>query len=472
MHTRDAIYINGKWVPASGEGKIEIVNPTTEKIIGSVPVGTEVDVNEAVSAARSAFQSWSKSSIEERQGYLNAISAAISERGEEIAALITSEVGTPINYSRMAMVGTPRVVSRSYAKILDSFEWEEEVRNSLIVKEPIGVVGMITPWNFPLHQIIGKVAPALASGCTMVLKPSKEAPLNAFILADIIHDCGLPAGVFNLVSGHGREIGEVISSHPDVDMVSFTGSTAAGVSVSKAASTTVKRVTLELGGKSANIILDDADLAKAAKMAVYSCFNNSGQECSSLSRLLIPSSHREEIIQVISSTMERYTVGDPMDEGMKCGPMVSESQQKSVSKYISIGISEGATLISGGIGMPEGITRGFFVKPTVFADVTPEMTIFREEVFGPILSISTYESDDEAIMMANDSEYGLSGGVWAGDEERAMHVARSMRTGQVSINGGAFNISAPFGGYKLSGNGRELGSYGLDEFLEIKAIQR
>ena len=330
---------------------------------------------------------------------------------------------------------------------------------------------MITPWNFPLHQIVGKVAPALAAGCTMILKPSKEAPLNAFILADIIDECGLPAGVFNLVSGHGREIGEVISSHPEVDMVSFTGSTSAGVSVSKAASETVKRVTLELGGKSANIILDDADIAKASKMAVYSCFNNSGQECSSLSRLLVPASHRDEIVNIIASTMERYSVGDPMDESIKCGPMVSESQQKSVSEYISLGISEGATLISGGEGLPDGINTGFFVKPTVFADVTADMSIFREEIFGPVLSISTYEDEDEAISMANDSEYGLSGGVWSGDEERAMRIAKSIRTGQVSINGGAFNISAPFGGYKLSGNGRELGRHGLEEFLEIKAIQ-
>ncbi len=472
MHERDCIYIDGRWVPARGDGVIEVVNPSTEKGIGSVPVGDVGDVNDAVEAARSAFSSWSESSIEERQGYLNAISAAIAERGEEIAELITSEVGTPINYSRMAMVGTPRVVCRSYAKMLDSFEWEEEVRNSLIVKEPIGVVGMITPWNFPLHQIIGKVAPALAAGCTMVLKPSKEAPLNAFILADIIDEIGLPAGVFNLVSGHGREIGEALASHPEVDMVSFTGSTAAGVSVSKAAAPTIKRVTLELGGKSANVILDDADIPKAAKMAVYACFNNSGQECSSLSRLIIPSSARDEVVEVISSTMERYTVGDPMDEGMKCGPMASRSQQDSVSGYIATGVSEGATLVSGGEGMPDGLSTGFFVKPTVFADVTPEMTIFREEIFGPVLSISTYETEEEAISMANDSEYGLSGGVWSGDEGRAMRVARAMRTGQVSINGGAFNISAPFGGYKLSGNGRELGSHGLDEFLEVKSIQR
>ena len=472
MHTRDCVYIDGRWVPANGEGKIEVVNPTTEEEIGSVPIGDVTDVNKAIKAARLAFPSWSESSIEERQGYLNALSAAIGERGEEIAELITSEVGTPINYSRMAMVGTPRVVSRSYAKILDSFEWEEEMRNSLIVKEPIGVVGMITPWNFPLHQIIGKVAPALAAGCTMVLKPSKEAPLNAFLLADIMDEIGLPKGVFNLVSGHGREIGETLSSHPEVDMVSFTGSTSAGVSVSRAAAPTIKRVTLELGGKSANVIMDDADIQKAAKMAVYACFNNSGQECSSLSRLIVPTSARDEVVEVISSTLDRYTVGDPMDEGVKCGPMVSARQQESVSGYIASGIAEGATLVSGGEGMPEGLSTGFFVKPTVFADVTPEMTVFREEIFGPVLTISTYETEEEAISMANDSEYGLSGGVWAEDEDRALRGARALRTGQVSINGGAFNISAPFGGYKLSGNGRELGSHGLEEFLEVKAIQR
>jgi acyl-CoA reductase-like NAD-dependent aldehyde dehydrogenase len=370
------------------------------------------------------------------------------------------------------MVGTPKVVSRSYAKILDGFEWEQEVRNSLVVKEPIGVVAMITPWNFPLHQIIGKVAPAIAAGCTMVVKPSKEAPLNAFALADIIHDIGLPAGVFNLVSGHGREIGEVLSCHPDVDMVSFTGSTRAGVRVSELASSSVKRVTLELGGKSANIILDDADIAKASGSAIYSCFSNSGQECSALTRLLIPESKRDEVIEIISTKVAKYTVGDPLDESMRCGPMVSKRQQQSVASYIASGIEEGATLIAGGQGMPEGLDSGCFVRPTVFADVTPEMTIFREEIFGPVLSITTYSTEDEAVALANDSEYGLSGGVWSGDDERAMRVARRLRTGQVSINGGLFNVSAPFGGYKLSGNGRELGVHGLEEYLEIKAIQR
>ena len=472
MHTREHLYIDGSWVDSTDEGSIEVINPANEEIIGSVPVGSAADVEAAVAAAKAAFPEWSKTSVEDRVDYLNKLSLAIKERTEELTELITSEVGTPINYCRGAMVGTPRVVSRSYAKILENFDWEEEVRNSLIVKEPIGVVGMITPWNYPLHQIIGKVAPAIAAGCTMVVKPSKEAPLNSFILADIIHDIGLPAGVFNLVSGHGREIGEVLSSHPDVDMVSFTGSTGAGVRVSELAAPGVKRVTLELGGKSANIILEDADIAKAASASIHACFGNSGQECSALTRLLVPVSKKQEVIDVISSKIEKYSVGDPMDESKRCGPMVSSKQQESVSSYIATGIEEGATLVAGGLGMPEGLDKGYFVRPTVFSDVTPEMTIFREEIFGPVLSITTYSTEQEAIELANDSEYGLSGGVWSGDEDRAMLVARQMRTGQVSINGGPFNISAPFGGYKLSGNGRELGVHGLEEFLEIKAIQR
>ena len=472
MHTREHLYIGGEWVAPRGEGSIEVVNPANEQLIGSVPVGSAADIDAAVASARAAFPSWSETPVEERAEYLNRLSAAIKEQTEELSQLITSEVGTPINYCRMAMVGTPAVVSRSYAKILEGFEWEEEVRNSLVVKEPVGVVAMITPWNFPLHQIVGKVAPAIAAGCTMVVKPSKEAPLNAFALTDIMHDIGLPAGVFNLVSGHGREIGEVLSSHPSVDMVSFTGSTGAGVRVSELAAPSVKRVTLELGGKSANIILDDADIGKAAGSAIYSCFNNSGQECSALTRLLVPESKRDEVIDVISSKMTRYTVGDPLDESMRCGPMVSRRQQESVTAYIASGIAEGATLVAGGEGMPDGLDSGYYVKPTVFAEVTPDMTIFREEIFGPVLSITTYSTEEEAIALANDSDYGLSGGVWSGDEGRGMRVARQMRTGQVSINGGPFNISAPFGGYKLSGNGRELGVHGLDEYLEIKSIQR
>ena len=471
MHTRDQLYINGKWVQPMGTGSIDVINPATEEIIGKIPVGSADDVDKAASAARIAFDSWAKSSIEERINILNALSNALKEKGESIAQTITAEVGTPIGYSRVAMVGTPRVVSRSYAKILENFDWEEKVRNSIICKEPIGVCAFITPWNFPLHQIIGKVAPAIAAGCTMILKPSKEAPLSAFILADILHEIGLPPGVFNLVSGHGSEIGNYMSSHPEVDMVSFTGSTGAGVSVSEAAATTVKRVTLELGGKSANVALDDADPILVAKKAIGACHQNSGQTCSALTRLIIPESMSDEVYEIIAKKNNSYTVGDPLEENTRCGPMVSLRQQKSVSKYIQSGISEGATLVSGGLGMPEGISKGYYVKPTIFANVSPDMKIWKEEIFGPVLVITTYKSEEEALTLANDSIYGLSGGVWSKDEERAIKFAKEMRTGQVSVNGGAFNVSAPFGGYKLSGNGRELGTHGLNEFLEIKSIQ-
>ena len=469
---REELYIDGAWVAPQGSGTIEVVNPTTEQVIGSVPAGSSDDVDRAVAAAKCAFPEWSNSSIETRMAVLNDLSLALKELTEELAQTITAEVGTPIGYSRMAMVGTPRVVARSYAKMLESYEWEHEIRNSVIVKEPVGVCAFITPWNFPLHQIVGKVAPALAAGCTMVLKPSKEAPLNAFLLADILHDIGLPPGVFNLVSGHGSEVGEILSGHPDVDMVSFTGSTGAGIRVSQAAAPTVKRVTLELGGKSANVILDDADVIRAAKSSIGACYQNSGQTCSALTRLIIPVAHKEEILELVKQRVEGYTPGDPLDENTRCGPMVSAKQQASVRNYIQSAIEEGATLVAGGTEMPDGIDTGFFVRPTAFADVTPDMTIWKEEVFGPVLTITTYQSEEEALSLANDSIYGLSGGVWSSNPERAMAFAKGMRTGQVSINGGPFNVSAPFGGYKQSGNGRELGVEGLDEFLEIKAIQR
>ncbi|DAC23808.1 MAG TPA: aldehyde dehydrogenase family protein [Candidatus Thalassarchaeaceae archaeon] len=469
---REELYIDGAWIAPQGDGTIEVINPTTEQVIGSVPAGSSADVDLAVAAAKRAFPEWANSSIETRMSALNDLSLALKELTEELAQTITAEVGTPIGYSRMAMVGTPRVVARSYAKMLESYEWEHEVRNSIITKEPVGVCAFITPWNFPLHQIVGKVAPALAAGCTMVLKPSKEAPLNAFLLADILHDIGLPPGVFNLVSGHGSEVGEILSGHPDVDMVSFTGSTGAGIRVSQAAAPTVKRVTLELGGKSANVILDDADVIRAAKSSIGACYQNSGQTCSALTRLIIPVAHKEEILELVKKRVEGYTPGDPLAENTRCGPMVSAKQQTSVRSYIQSAIDQGATLITGGTGMPDGIETGFFVQPTAFADVTPEMTIWKEEVFGPVMTITTYESEEEALALANDSIYGLSGGVWSGDSERAVAFAKGMRTGQVSINGGPFNVSAPFGGYKQSGNGRELGVEGLDEFLEIKAIQR
>ena len=471
MHAREQLYIDGKWRDSLGKGSIDVINPATEEIIGRVPVGSTKDVDKAVAAAKNAFDSWSKSSIDERIELLNALSNAFKERGEELAQTITSEVGTPIGYSRVAMVGTPRVVSRSYAKILENYIWEEEVRNSLICKEPIGVCAFITPWNFPLHQIIGKVAPAIAAGCTMVLKPSKEAPLSAFILADILDEIGLPAGVFNLVSGHGSEVGNYMSSHPDVDIVSFTGSTGAGVSVSQSAAPTIKRVTLELGGKSANVALSDADPILVAKKAIGACHQNSGQTCSALTRLIIPESMNEQVCEIIAAKNDSYLVGNPLDESTRCGPMVSLRQQSSVSEYIKSGIDEGAILISGGLGMPNGLEKGFYVKPTIFADVKPDMKIWKEEIFGPVLVITTYKTEDEALALANDSIYGLSGGVWSENPERALNFAKRMRTGQVSVNGGSFNVSAPFGGDKLTRNGRELGTHGLDEFLEIKSNQ-
>ena len=470
--TRDMLYINGSWTASSGESALLVENPTSEEIIGSVPDGTIQDTDLAVEAAKNAFNSWSKSPIQERVRILHALSESFKERSEELAEIITCEVGTPIEYSRIAMVGTPRVVSKSYAKLLDSYEWEEEIRNSIIVKEPIGVCAFITPWNFPLHQIIGKVAPAIAAGCTMILKPSREAPINAFILADMLHEIGLPDGVFNLVSGRGSTVGSRLSSHPDVDMISFTGSTSAGIAVTEDAARTVKRVTLELGGKSANVVLEDADVIRAAKSSISACFANSGQTCSALTRLIVPESKISEMIPVIAERVSKYKIGNPMDPSTRCGPMVSASQKESVLEFIRAGIEEGATLVAGGPEDVVEIEKGHFVRPTVFRDVKPSMRIWKEEIFGPVLCITSYKDEDEALELANDSEYGLSGGVWSSDPDRALQFARKMRTGQVSINGGPFNVSAPFGGYKKSGNGRELGVYGLEEFLEIKSIQK
>ena len=465
------LYINGEWVKPHSDELMEVINPSTGEIAGIVPMGTKEDVDVAVNAATIALSSWSETSIEERCEILQKCSSTLKELENKFAQAITDEVGTPIGFSKMAMVGTPRVVFKSYAKILENFEFEEEIGNSLIVKEPVGVCGFITPWNFPLHQIVGKVAPALAAGCTMILKPSKIAPLNAFLLAEVMHEIGLPAGVFNLVHGHGTSVGEHIASHSEIDMLSFTGSTQAGVRVAKLAADSVKRVTLELGGKSANIILEDADLVKAVRNGVNACYSNSGQTCSALTRMIVPRKLKEEVIEIVKGSVERYTVGDPNQEGTKCGPMISKSQYDKVRSYIQSGIDEGATLIAGGLEHPKGLENGFFVTPTAFADVTNDMTIAKEEIFGPVLCIIAYDTIDEAIAIANDSEYGLSGGIWSEDVEKAKMLARKIKTGQISINGGFFNIYAPFGGYKKSGNGRELGKYGLEEFLEIKAMQ-
>lgn len=466
----DKLFINGQWVKSAGTGTIDVINSTTEEVMGSIPEGAADDVNAAVAAAKAAFESWSTTSVEDRRRYLQLIADKLAAKKEEIAALVAAEVGMPLAMATAVQAGMPAMVMGSYAELLNSFQFEETIGKALVVKEPVGVVGCITPWNFPLHQVICKVAPALAAGCTVVLKPSEVAPLTAFVLAEIIADIGLPAGVFNLVTGHGPVVGEAIAAHPDVDMVSFTGSTRAGKRVSELASQTVKKVSLELGGKSANVILDDADFDKAVKSGVGACYFNSGQTCSALTRMLVPRSRYDEAVAIAKKTAEGFTVGDPLGGAAKLGPLVSATQRERVAGYIKKGIEEGATLVTGGPEMPEGLTKGYFVRPTVFANVNNKMTIAQEEIFGPVLSIIPYEDEDDAVKIANDTIYGLAGGVWSGDPERAKRVARRLRTGQVEINGGKFNPLVPFGGYKQSGNGRELGKYGLEEFLEVKAM--
>jgi acyl-CoA reductase-like NAD-dependent aldehyde dehydrogenase len=409
--------------------------------------------------------------VQDRAKFLSRINEGLTARADEIANIVSEEVGMPKMLSKLIQVGLPQGSFAVNAQLAEGYKFEEEVGNSLVVKEPVGVVGCITPWNYPLHQIAAKVAPALAAGCTVVLKPSEVAPVNAFMLAEIIHDVGLPAGVFNLVSGVGPVVGEAIAAHPDVDMVSFTGSTRAGRRVSELASQTVKRVTLELGGKSANIILDDADFEKAVADGVGKCYLNSGQTCSALTRMLVPRDRLAEAEAIAARTAETFTTGDPFEATTRLGPLVSSVQRERVRGYIQKGVDEGATLVTGGAEAPEGLDKGFFVRPTVFSNVTRDMTIAKEEIFGPVLSILPYDTEEEAIEIANDTIYGLAGGVWSGDQERAKKVARQMRTGQVEVNGGGFNLMAPFGGFKQSGHGRELGAFGLEEYLEIKSLQ-
>jgi aldehyde dehydrogenase (NAD+) len=468
---RDSIFINGEWVPSRGTGTIDVTNSTTEEVMGTIPEGTAADVDAAVAAAQAAFPAWAATAPEERGKYCARIADALAARMDEVATLISQEVGMVKSLSKVVQAGLPYNSFSSIPQVVADFPWEEKVGNSLIVREPVGVVGAITPWNYPLHQIAAKVAYALAAGCTVVLKPSEVAPLNAFVLGDIVHEVGLPPGVFNLVSGTGPVVGEALASHPDVDMVSFTGSTRVGKRIADLCSERVAKVALELGGKSANVILPDADFARAVRDGVGKAFLNSGQTCSALTRMVVPRSRLAEVEQLAGAAAEAMTPGDPFAEGSKLGPLVSESQWDRVQNYISLGIDEGAKLITGGPGKPEGLETGYFVKPTVFSEVRPDMRIAQEEIFGPVLSILAYDNEDEAVDIANDSDYGLAGGVWAGDQAHAISVARRIRTGQVEINGGKFNPNAPFGGYKMSGLGREYGRFGLEEFLEVKSLQ-
>lgn len=471
MHTHDRLYIDGHWQSSAATQFFDVINPSSEVVFGRVPAAIPADADKAVAAAVAALGSWGTSSVAERAGYLARIQSGILARAEEIARTISAEVGMPLKLSRRIQAGLPAAVVESYVNLLGEYAFEERISNSLVVRDPVGVAGCITPWNYPLHQAVAKVAPALAAGCTVILKPSELAPLSAFILAEIIHEAGVPAGVFNLITGSGPEVGEHLVRHPDVDMISFTGSLRAGRRVAEVAAGTIKRVTLELGGKSASVILEDADLPAAVKGTVAACFLNSGQTCTALTRLLVPERLYEQAAALAVAAAAAYAAGDPLDEQTRIGPLVSAAQRERVRGYIRQGIMEGADLLLGGTEPPEGIERGFFVRPTVFGRVTPEMTIAQEEIFGPVLSIMTYRDEDDAVNIANNTQYGLAAAVWSGDPARGEQVARRLRAGQIDINGGTFNILAPFGGFKQSGYGRELGVYGLEEFLSLKSLQ-
>ena len=470
MSNRTKFYINGEWVaPSTGE-TIDVINPATELPIGPVALGGADDVNRAVDAAYEAFESFSETSREERLELLEKIIDVYKGRIPEVAKVISEEMGAPLALANAAQAPAGLGHFLTTARVLRDFEFEQTLGSSRIIREPAGVCAFITPWNWPINQIACKVAPALAAGCTMVLKPSEVAPFNAILFAEVLDEAGVPAGVFNLVNGDGPTVGAALSAHPKVDMVSFTGSTRAGVEVARNAAPTVKRVAQELGGKSANIILDDADFQEAIARDVFQMCTNSGQSCNAPTRMLVPQTRMDEAAGIAKDAASKVKVGDPNDAGTTIGPVVSGVQYDKIQNLIQAGIDEGAKLEIGGTGRPDGLNAGYYIKPTVFSHVTNDMSIAQEEIFGPVLSLIGYENDEDAIQIANDTVYGLSGYVSSGDPDRARNVARKIRTGNVHINGAGPDQQAPFGGYKQSGNGREWGRFGLEEFLETKAI--
>ncbi len=461
-------YIDGQWVDPVTPKSMDVINPATEELCGHISAGSAADVDKAVKAARKAFETFSRTTREDRIDLLQRILAEYQKRFGDIAHAITEEMGAPASLAQRAQAATGIGHVSTAIEVLKTFKFDEDRGPTRIVKEPVGVCGMITPWNWPINQIACKVAPALATGCTMVLKPSEEAPFSAYLWAEVLHAAGVPAGVFNLVNGTGPEVGAAISSHPGIDMVSFTGSTRAGIEVAKAAAATVKRVAQELGGKSPNIILGDADLKRAVGGGIRNVMNNSGQSCNAPSRMLVPSAKMDEAIAIAREAAEAITVGDP-NGNSTIGPVVNRAQWEKIQRLIKTGIDEGATLVTGGPGRPEGLDKGFYVKPTVFAHVKNDMTIAQEEIFGPVVSILGYDTVDEAVSIGNDTEYGLAAYVSGGDINQVRDVASRLRAGQVSLNGAA-DMNAPFGGYKMSGNGREWGDYGFHEYLEVKAV--
>ncbi len=463
-------YIDGEWVDPVEPRTLDVINPATEQVMGRISLGSAADVDKAVLAAKRAAPAFAATTREERIAILERILEVFERRHDEVAEAIMDEMGAPWKLAKYAQAASGPQHIGAALEILRHYEFEERHDDTLIVKEPIGVCALITPWNWPINQIAVKVAPALAAGCTMVLKPSEIAPFDAMLFAEILDEAGVPKGVFNLVNGDGPGVGVPMSSHPDVEMVSFTGSTRAGVSVAENAAATVKRVAQELGGKSANIVLDDADFEKAVAGGARGCFENTGQSCNAPTRMLVPASRMDEAAEIAAAVADKVVVGNPRDEGVKMGPLVSEAQWNKVQALIQAGIDEGATVAAGGAGRPEGIESGYFARPTVFANVNNDMTISREEIFGPVLSILPYADEDEAVEIANDTPYGLSGYVSSGDLDRARRVASRLRTGMVHINGAHLDAFAPFGGYKQSGNGREWGAHGIDEFLEVKSI--